>query len=226
MNEALGFVWPGSASKASNPRRPPLGSLASSVPGGGGVSGPSALDDDHPSGEGARAAHPGLGAVDSATATPPTLSLLPGVLGRRERSAPPPGRLGSDVLGLRDDLSDSRRSAAAAGVMATAVASGGGAVDSPPGKRWKYDRRGWGCDCGRKASRGKRPIGCLTDACACRSANRECDPELCAPCFATGHDDAQRAQGPGRPLRSAKGAKHTCRICQIQLGCRKVSGAF
>ncbi|KAH9932330.1 uncharacterized protein B0H18DRAFT_1208615 [Fomitopsis serialis] len=81
------------------------------------------------------------------------------------------------------------------------------------------NRRWAGCRCGHNPARARERRSCLIATCPCRRAGRECDPELCAPCF-----DSVREQRPGRvqvvfPLKGSR--PNTCRNCQIQLGCRK-----
>ncbi|KAH9830084.1 uncharacterized protein C8Q71DRAFT_911440 [Rhodofomes roseus] len=81
----------------------------------------------------------------------------------------------------------------------------------------KCGRRWTGCQCGRKGD-GKNRRSCLTQACPCRRASRECDPELCTPCY----EPVREARFPGRLGSSSNGARSLqCRNCQIQLGCRK-----
>ena len=137
MNEALGF---GSASLRFTDPGPRL-SLSSTRVLSGCMSGPelSSLSlVDHPSGEGTRAlatGAPGLGPAQV------KLSLL-GLLGHEEERQSTPARRPSVVLGLSDGLSDNLSES----VWTGAAAAGVGA-SLAPGKRWKYDRLGCGCDC-------------------------------------------------------------------------------
>ncbi|KZT66622.1 SET domain-containing protein [Daedalea quercina L-15889] len=74
-------------------------------------------------------------------------------------------------------------------------------------------RRRWrGCRCGRKA--GKQRRSCLTESCPCRCAGRECDPELCVPCYNPG-------RRPDSPSRSKEAYSHACRNRQVQMGYQK-----